>query len=142
MKTWFAKQNEVEAKWWVVDATDKPVGRIATEIAKVLRGKHRPTFTPHTDTGDFVVVINSEKVKMSGKKWDNKKYYHHTGYFGGIKEISADKLRDKDAAQIIESAVRGMLPKTKLGRKQGSKLKAYVGAAHPHDAQKVEALNI
>lgn len=142
MKTWFAKKNEVEQKWWVVDATDKPLGRLATEVAMVLRGKHRPTFTPHIDTGDFVVVINSEKVKMSGNKWADKNYYHHTGYFGGIKEISAEKLRDKDASRIIETAVRGMLPKTKLGRKQGSKLKAYVGAEHPHSAQKVEALNI
>lgn len=142
MKTWFAKQNEVERKWWVVDATDKPIGRLATEVAMVLRGKHRPTFTPHIDTGDFVVVVNAEKVKMSGNKMTNKKYYHHTGYFGGIKEISADKLLQKDATQLIENAVRGMLPKTKLGRKQFSKLKAYVGAEHPHEAQKVEALNI
>ena len=142
MKTYFAKKGEIEPKWYVVDATDKTIGRIATEVSKVLRGKHRPTFTPNQDTGDFVVVINSEKVAMSGNKWTQKSYYHHTGYFGGIKEIRADKLRDKDASQIITNAVRGMLPKTKLGRKQLSKLKAYVGAEHPHIAQKVEALNI
>lgn len=142
MKTWFAKKNEVERKWWLVDATDKTIGRLSTEIAMVLRGKHRPTFTPHTDTGDFVVVINSEKIKMSGNKWNQKKYYHHTGYFGGIKEIGADKLLQKDATQIVTSAVAGMMPKTKLGKQQLSKLKVYVGAEHPHNAQKVEALNI
>lgn len=142
MKTWNAKQGEVEQKWWLVDATDKTIGRLATEIAMVLRGKHRPTFTPHVDTGDFVVVVNAEKLKFSGNKLAAKKYYHHTGYFGGIKEISAEELREKNPEKMIQLAVRGMLPKTKLGRKQLSKLKAYRGANHPHDAQKVEALNI
>ena len=142
MKTYFAKKGEIEAKWYLVDATGKSIGRIATEVSKVLRGKHRPTFTPNQDTGDFVVVINSEKVEMSGNKWQQKSYFHHTGYFGGVKEIKADKLRDKDASQIIENAVRGMMPKTKLGRKQLKKLKAYIGTEHPHSAQKVEALNI
>lgn len=142
MKTWNAKQGEVEQKWWLVDATDKTIGRLATEIAMVLRGKHRPTYTPHVDTGDFVVVVNSEKLKLSGNKMTAKKYYHHTGYFGGIKEISAEDLQEKNPEKMIEFAVRGMLPKTKLGRKQLSKLKAYKGATHPHTAQKVEALNI
>ncbi|MAF89745.1 MAG: 50S ribosomal protein L13 [Bdellovibrionota bacterium] len=142
MKTYFAKKGEIQPNWYVVDATDKTIGRIATEVSKVLRGKHRPTFTPNQDTGDYVVVINSEKVRMSGNKWTQKSYYHHTGYFGGIKEIRADKLLEKDAKQIIESAVSGMMPKTKLGRKQLKKLKAYNGAEHPHTAQKVEALNL
>ena len=142
MKTWNAKPEEVARKWWIVDATDKTVGRMASEIAKVLRGKNKPEFTPHTDTGDFVVVINTDKVKFSGNKWNDQKYYKHTGYFGSLKEITAAKQLEKDSTFIIKEAVRGMLPKNTLGRQQGMKLKLYAGAEHPHAAQQPEALNI
>lgn len=142
MKTWNAKPDEVARKWWIVDATDKTVGRMASEIAKVLRGKNKPEFTPHTDTGDFVVVINTDKVKFSGNKWNDQKYYKHTGYFGSLKEITAAKQLEKDSTFIIKEAVRGMLPKNTLGRQQGMKLKLYAGAEHPHAAQQPEALNI
>ena len=136
MKTWSAKPNEVNPNWFLVDATDKTVGRLASEIAKVLRGKNKPTFTPHVDTGDFVVVVNSEKVKFTGNKWTVKKYYSHSRFFGSLKEITAEKLREKDPAQILTFAIQGMLPKTKLGRKMITKLKVYKGSTHPHGAQK------
>ena len=142
MKTWNAKPEEVPQKWWLVDATDKPVGRIASEIAKVLRGKNKPEFTPHVDTGDFVVVINTDKVKFTGNKWKDQKYYKHTGYFGSLKEVTAEKQLEKDSTEILKSAVRGMLPKNTLGRKQGMKLKTYTGSEHPHAAQRPEALNL
>ncbi|MFK8138263.1 MAG: 50S ribosomal protein L13 [Bdellovibrionales bacterium] len=142
MKTYVAKPGEIERKWYVVDATDKSIGRLATQVATVLRGKHKPQYTSHVDTGDFVVVINAEKVKMSGKKWTDKMYYSHTGYFGGLKEITAEKQRDKDASEIVRLAVQGMLPKSKLGKQQLKKLKAYNGTEHPHDAQQVQALSV
>src|SRR5688500_11847446 len=124
MKTWNAKPGEVEQKWYVVDATGKTLGRMATEIATILRGKNKPTFTPHVDTGDFVVVINSEKVKMSGEKWENEKYYSHSRFFGSLKELTAAQMRDKDPANVVVEAVAGMLPKTKLSKRLIHKLKA------------------
>lgn len=142
MKTWNAKPEEVTAKWWLVDATDKTVGRMASEIAVILRGKNKPEFTPHCDTGDFVVVINTDKVRFTGNKWKNQKYFKHTGYFGSLKEVTAEKQLEKDSTEIVKSAVRGMLPKNTLGRQQGMKLKLYTGSEHPHAAQKPEALNL
>lgn len=144
MKTWIANKEEAEAnrEWYVVDAADKTLGRLATEVANVLRGKNKPTFTPHVDTGDFVVVINSDKVAMSGAKWDDKRYYRHTGFFGSLKEMTARELREKDSTQIITKAVEGMLPKNKLARKMIKKLKVYNDAQHPHAAQNPQALNI
>ncbi|MBX7231438.1 MAG: 50S ribosomal protein L13 [Bdellovibrionales bacterium] len=142
MTTWNAKPGEVERKWWLVDATDKTLGRMATELARVIRGKNKPQFTPHVDTGDFIVVINSEKVKMTGNKWLQEKYYRHSRYFGSLKELTAQQMLEKDPTFIIREAVAGMLPKTKLGRQLITKLKAYKGADHPHQAQKPEALNV
>ena len=134
MKTYMAKTDEVEQKWWLVDAKDKVVGRIAAEIAVILMGKHRPTYTPHIDTGDFVVVLNAEQVSFSGKKWEQKKYTWYTGY-PGQKSITAEKRLEKKPELILQEAVRRMLPKNKLGRKMLSKLKIYAGSEHPHQAQ-------
>jgi large subunit ribosomal protein L13 len=142
MKTWIAKPGQVEAKWYIVDATGKTLGRMATEIAKILRGKNKPTFTPHVDTGDFVIVINSEKVKMSGNKWNDEKFYTHSRYFGSLKELSAAQVREKDPAMVIQEAVAGMLPKTKLAKRLIHKLKAFKGPNHPHASQKPEALTL
>ena len=142
MKTFVAKESEVDKKWYVVDAKDKILGRLATQIATRLRGKHKPIFTPHADTGDFIIVVNAEKVSMTGNKWDKKIYYHHTGYTGGLKQISASKLREKRPGDIIRFAVRGMLPKNSLGRRQLKKLKIYSGPDHPHQAQQPEILEI
>lgn len=143
MKTWNAKkEEEVQKQWWVVDATDQTLGRLSTQVATVLRGKNKPTFTPHVDTGDFVVVINSDKIKMTGNKLEAKKYYHHTGFFGSLKEISAKDQLAKDSTEIIKTAVKGMLPKNKLSTQVLKKLKVYTGAEHPHTAQKPEALTI
>ncbi len=142
MKTFVAKESEVERNWYVVDAKDKVLGRLATQLAVRLRGKHKPIFTPHADTGDFIVVVNAEKVHMTGNKWDDKIYYHHTGYTGGLKQISAKKLREKRPEDIIRLAVRRMLPKNSLGRRQLKKLKIYAGPDHPHEAQKPETLEI
>lgn len=142
MKTFVAKEHEITKKWYLVDAKDKVLGRLATQIAIHLRGKHKPIFTPHADTGDFVIVINAEKVALTGRKWDNKIYYRHSGYIGGLKEITAKKLLEKKPRDIVRFAVKGMLPKNSLGRRQLKKLKIYVGADHPHDAQKPEKLEI
>jgi len=142
MKTFVAKENEVKKGWYLVDAENKILGRLATQIAMRLRGKHKPIFTPHADTGDFVVVINAEKVALTGKKWDKKIYYRHSGYIGGLKEISAKKLLEKKPEDVLRFAVRGMLPKNSLGRRQLKKLKIYTGTEHPHQAQQLEALEI
>ena len=142
MKTWHAQAGEVDQKWYIVDATGKTLGRISTEIAKILRGKNKPTFTPHVDTGDFVVVINSEKVRMSGNKWNDEKYYTHSRYFGSLKELSMSQMRDKDPANVVVEAVAGMLPKTKLSKRLIHKLKAYAGPNHPHTAQKPQLLDL
>ncbi|MBO8169423.1 MAG: 50S ribosomal protein L13 [Thermoanaerobacteraceae bacterium] len=142
MSTYMAKPNEVERKWYVVDATGKTLGRLASEVAKVLRGKHKPTFTPHVDVGDFVIVINAEKVKLTGKKLQQKKYYRHTGYPGGLKTIDYDTLLQENPEKAVQLAVKGMLPHTRLGRKMLKKLKVYRGAEHPHQAQKPEVWDV
>lgn len=140
--TYMAKPNEVDRKWYILDAEGKRLGRLATEAATILRGKHKPQFTPHIDTGDFVIVINASKIELSGKKMENKKYYRHSGYPGGLKiTIAADMLK-KNPDRMIELAVKGMLPKGTLGRKQGMKLKVYAGTEHPHEAQKPELWEI
>ncbi len=132
--------NDVDRKWYIIDATDCVVGRLATEIATVLRGKNKPTYTPSTDCGDFIVVTNAEKVQFTGSKWDNKNYHWHTGYIGGLKTRTAREQLEKHPELILEKAVKGMLPKNALSRKQMTKLKIYTGDAHPHDAQKPEVL--
>ena len=140
MKTYMPSANTIERKWYVVDATDKTLGRLAAEVSKVLRGKNKPTYTPFRDTGDFGIVINASKVKVTGKKLDQKVYYHHSDYVGGMKEES---LRDKLAnspEEVSELAVKGMLPKGPLGRQMYTKLHVYAGAEHPHAAQKPEEL--
>ncbi|PTM54651.1 50S ribosomal protein L13 [Desmospora activa] len=136
--TFMAKPNQVERKWYVVDATDKTLGRLATEVATLLRGKHKPQYTPHVDTGDFVIVINAAKIQLSGNKAADKMYYRHSGWPGGLKSITAGDLREKRPEMMIELAVRGMLPKNKLGRQQLKKLKVYAGSEHPHQAQQPE----
>ena len=139
-KTKSARKEDVVRKWFVVDATNKPLGRMCTEIAAVLRGKHRPDFTPHVDTGDNVIVINADKVRLTGRKWDLKEYQTYSGYPGGQKTTTAKGLHTKKPFVIVEKAVRGMLPKTKLGRAQFKKLFVYAGEEHPHAAQKPENL--
>lgn len=139
-KTYSPKPSEIERAWHVVDATDLPLGRIASEIAQVLRGKHKPTYAPHMDTGDFVVVVNAEKVAVTSDKSQSKIYYRHSGYPGGIKAETFESLRDRRPEAIVERAVRGMLPKNKLGRQMLRKLKVYAGPDHPHEAQKPEVL--
>jgi large subunit ribosomal protein L13 len=140
MKTYVAIEKDVPKKWYVVDAKDKVLGRLATQIAMRLRGKHKPIFTPHADTGDFVVVVNAEKVAMTGRKWEEKIYYRHSGYVGGLKRTSARELLGKKPRDILRLAVKGMLPKNSLGRRQLKKLKIYVGPDHPHEAQQPESL--
>ena len=142
MKTYVAKEQEISKRWYLVDAKDRVLGRLATQIAMRLRGKHKPIFTPHADTGDFIVVINANKVTLTGRKWDKKIYYRHTGYIGGLKEISAKKLLEKKPEDILRFAVRGMLPNNSLGRRQLKKLKIYSGSEHPHQAQQLEKLEI
>jgi large subunit ribosomal protein L13 len=135
MKTHSIKQSDIKKKWVIVDAADQTLGRLATEVARVLRGKHKATFTPHLDTGDNVIVINAAKVKMTGTKLTDKFYHHHTGYIGGIKQKSASLILETNPERLISIAVRGMLPKNTLGDQQLSKLKVYKGAVHPHVAQ-------
>lgn len=136
MKTYFAKKEEpVEKKWVLVDAEGKILGRMASEIADILRGKNKPVFTPHVDTGDFVVVINAEKVRLTGKKLDRKVYYRYSGYLGGLRAQSAKEVLEKKPEELIRHAVKGMLPKNRLGRKMFGKLKVYRGSEHPHEAQ-------
>ena len=142
MKTYLAPVNEIEKKWYIVDAENKVLGRLATEIANRLRGKHKPTFSSFIDNGDFVVVTNAEKIALTGNKLDDKKYYRHTGYIGGIKEISAKDLLVKHPEDVLIKAVKGMLPKNKLGRAQLKKLKVYAGTNHPHAAQQPAELDI
>src|SRR3984957_5328510 len=141
MRSYNAKVGEIEAKWHVIDATDKVLGRLSTEVATILRGKDKPTFTPHIDTGDFVVIINAEKVAMTGNKWVEKRYYRHSEWFGGLKSMSAEQMRDSKPEFIIREAVKGMLPKNKLADHMITKLKVYKGPDHPHKAQKPEALS-
>ena len=142
MKTFVAKEQEIEKKWYLVDAENRILGRLATEIAHRLRGKHKPIFTPHADTGDFIVVINADKITLKGSKLDKKIYYRHSGYMGGLKEISARRLLEKKPEEVLRLAVKGMLPKNSLGRRQLQKLKIYTGPDHPHEAQEPEKLEI
>ena len=142
MKTYTPKLDDIQRQWYVVDAEDKVLGRIATEIARVLRGKHKPMYTPHLDTGDYVVVINAEKVRLSGDKADKKTYFRHTGYMGGAKLIPFRTMIEKHPERVIQLAVKGMLPKNNLGRLMRKKLKVYAGAEHPHEAQQPETLEI
>ncbi|MBN2723723.1 MAG: 50S ribosomal protein L13 [Deltaproteobacteria bacterium] len=141
-QTYSAKPNEVEQKWYVVDLEGEVLGRAATKIATILRGKNKPTFTPHMDTGDFVIVLNAGKVQLTGKKWTDKVYYKHSGFIGGMKATTAAKMRETHPERLIEFAVSGMLPKTKLGRKLIKKLKVYTGTEHNHQAQKPEILKL
>ena len=138
MKTTMAKANEVDRKWYVVDAEGKVLGRLATEVANILRGKNKPIYTPHVDTGDYVIVINAEKVKLTGSKWDDKIHAYHTGYPGGRREVAYKEIREKHPERVIEYAVKGMLPKNRLGRSMFTKLKVYAGEEHPHAAQQPE----
>ena len=142
MKTFSAKPEAVTRDWYIVDAEGKTLGRLASEIAHRLRGKHKPEYTPHVDTGDYIVVVNAEKVHVSGKKATDKMYYHHTGYPGGLKSVSFEKLIEKAPERALQSAVKGMLPKNPLGRAMFKKLKVYAGDQHPHAAQQPQALNI
>ncbi|HUT70719.1 MAG TPA: 50S ribosomal protein L13 [Desulfatiglandales bacterium] len=142
MKTFVAKEHEIEKNWHLIDASDKVLGRLATEIANILRGKKKPIFTPHMDAGDYVVVVNAEKVVLTGNKLEKKTYYRHSGYVGGLKKTTAKEMLEKKPGNLIKFAVKGMLPKTSLGRRQLTKLKIYAGPDHPHQAQKLEKLEI
>ena len=142
MKTYHAKPGEVEREWLIVDATDKVLGRLATQIAQILKGKNKPQYTPHVDTGDFVVVINAEKIRLTGNKAETKTYYSHSGYIGGLKEVSFKRMLAKHPERIIEKAVKGMLPKNTLGRAMNRKLKVYAGPKHPHGAQKPREITL
>ncbi len=142
MNTFMASPATIERKWYVVDASGKTLGRLSSEVAKVLRGKNKPIFTPHIDTGDYVIIVNADKVKVTGKKLDQKKYYHHSDYVGGMKETSLKEMIAKKPEKVLELAVKGMLPKGPLGREMYKKLFVYAGAEHPHAAQKPEVLDI
>ncbi len=138
MKTYMAKTEDLDRKWYVIDAEDKALGRVAAEVAAMLRGKHKPTFTPNVDNGDFIIVVNAEKVKLTGNKLLNKKYTYHTGYPGGLKQVDYQTLMQKHPEKALEVAVKGMLPHTRLGNQMFKKLKVYKGPDHPHQAQKPE----
>jgi len=142
MKTFSAKAETVQRDWFLIDATDKTLGRLSTEIARRLRGKHKPEYTPHVDTGDYIVVINAEKVKVTGNKEEDKMYYHHTGYIGNLKSINLAKLRATHPDRIIKNAVKGMMPKNSLGKAMFKKLKVYAGATHEHSAQQPQILEV
>lgn len=142
MKTYVPKLAEISRDWWLVDAQGLTLGRLATEVARRLRGKHKPTFTPFLDMGDHIVVVNAEKVVLTGRKLEFKMYRRHSGYPGGLHEISAGKLLEKQPVRLVESAVRGMLPKGPLGRQMARKLKVYAGSKHPHEAQQPQALEL
>ncbi|MDX1693629.1 MAG: 50S ribosomal protein L13 [Ketobacteraceae bacterium] len=142
MKTYSAKAETVEHDWYVVDAADKTLGRLSTEIARRLRGKHKPVYTPHVDTGDYIVVVNADKVKVTGNKRNDKMYYRHSGYPGGMKSMNFDKLIAHDPKRVVELAVKGMMPRNPLGRKMLGKLKVYAGPEHPHAAQQPKELSI
>ena len=142
MPTSMPKESDIQRKWYVVDAEGQVLGRLATRVATVLRGKHKPIFTPHLDVGDHVVVINAEKVQLTGRKLKNKQYRWHTGYIGGLKEVSAETMLRTHPDRVIEWAVEGMLPKNRLGRAMAKKLKVYRGAAHPHEAQQPQPLEV
>ncbi len=142
MRTYSARPETVRRDWYVVDATGKTLGRLASEIARRLRGKHKPVYTPHVDTGDYIIVVNAEKIRVTGRKMTDKVYHWHTGYPGGIKSITLEKLLQKHPERVIERAVRGMLPRNPLGRAMFRKLKVYAGPEHPHQAQQPKPLDI
>jgi large subunit ribosomal protein L13 len=142
MKTYMARSEDIEKKWYLIDGEGKTVGRVATKIANLLRGKEKPQFTPHADTGDFVIVVNADKLRFTGKKWDQKTYYWHTGYPGGIKSIPAESLAKKHPEDILKKAVWGMLPKNKWQKKLITRLKIYAGNEHPHAPQQPENLEV
>ena len=142
MKTYSLKKSEIQRDWFVVDARDLVLGRLATQLAVRLRGKHKPTFTPHLDVGDFVVVVNAEKIKLTGRKWDQKMYHNYSGYLGGMRSQTAATVRSKKPEELIRQAVRRMLPKTRLGRAQLKKLKVYSGPDHPHQAQQPQVWEV
>jgi len=142
MKTFSAKAQEVRRDWFVVDAANKTLGRLASEIARRLRGKHKPEYTPHVDTGDYIVVVNADRIRVTGRKASDKMYYHHTGYIGNMKSISFEKLQQKVPGRVLELAVKGMLPKNPLGRAMFRKLKVYAGPDHQHAAQQPKTLDI
>ncbi|MEM7016055.1 MAG: 50S ribosomal protein L13 [Pseudomonadota bacterium] len=142
MKTYTAKPHTIKRDWYVIDAEDMVLGRLATEIARRLRGKHKPEYTPHIDTGDYIIVVNAEKIRVTGNKFTDKTYYHHSGYPGGMKSITFDKLLQKAPERIIETAVKGMLPKGPLGRDMYRKLKVYAGSEHNHAAQQPIPLQV
>ena len=141
-KTYVVKEADIERKWILVDASGQTLGRLASRIAQVLKGKHKPTYSPHLDGGDYVVVINADKIEVTGRKLDQKTYYRHTGYPGGIREINLRGLLDRHPTQAVKFAVRGMLPKNRLGRRMLKKLKVYAGPEHPHQAQNPEAVEL
>jgi len=140
--TYMAKASELERKWYVVDAEGKTLGRLASEVASILRGKHKPTFTPHVDTGDHVILINADKIELTGKKLSDKIYYRHSGFAGGLKTRTAGEMRAKYPTKMLELAIKGMLPKGSLGRQMGKKLHVYAGSEHPHEAQKPEVYEL
>ncbi len=142
MKTYSISEKDIQREWFLVDAEDKILGRLATVLAARLRGKHKPSFTPHLDVGDFIVVINADKVRLSGNKWNQKSYYRHSGFPGGLTAILAKTMLQKKPEEMIRLAVKGMLPKNSLGRKQLKKLKVYAGAEHPHEAQQPQVLEV
>jgi len=142
MRTFSAKPHEVNHDWYVIDAAGKTLGRLATEVARRLRGKHKPEYTPHVDTGDYIIVVNADKVHVTGRKATDKMYYHHTGYIGNLKSINFEKLQIKAPGRVIEIAVKGMLPKNPLGRAMFRKLKVYAGPIHQHAAQQPKTLEI
>jgi len=142
VKTYHAKPHEVEREWLVIDATDLVLGRLSTQVAQILKGKNKPQYTPHVDTGDFVVIINAEKVRLTGNKANTKIYYSHSGFIGGLKEVSYQRMLAKHPERIIEKAVKGMLPKNTLGRAMNRKLKVYAGPNHPHAAQKPREITL
>lgn len=140
--TYMAKAGEVQRKWYLIDAAGQTLGRLASEVASLLRGKHKPTFTPHVDTGDFVIVINADKIVLTGNKLQDKVYYRHSGYPGGLKKTTAAEMLQKNPVRMLELAVHGMLPKTRLGERQKLKLKVYAGSEHPHAAQQPEVYTL
>ncbi|MDO4773443.1 MAG: 50S ribosomal protein L13 [Bacillota bacterium] len=142
MKSYIQKPLEVERQWFVVDAKDQTLGRLASKVAAILRGKHKPTFTPHVDCGDYVIIVNADKVKFTGKKLDQKMYRWHTGYLGHLRERTAREMMQKKPERVLELAIKGMLPKNTLGRQMGKKLKVYAGETHNHEAQKPVVLEI
>jgi large subunit ribosomal protein L13 len=142
MRTYLAKPADITRKWYLVDAEGRTLGRLAARVAAVLRGKHKPTFTPNVDTGDHVVIVNAEKVHLTGDKFKTKTYVHHSGYPGGMKSVTAEHLHAKNPTALLEKAIKGMLPKNPLGKQMARKLKVYSGSAHPHDAQRPETITL